>query len=101
MSSLEGKLVFDKDDLANKDNKRRHFVSKDKDNKLELYPLTGSLDTNTHNPIVKTIPPLPKESKLVLEASKIVDKNHQSENRTVLNRNELFNKIANHKEHEL
>lgn len=101
MSSLEGKLVFDNDDLANKENKRRHFVSKDKDNKLELYPLTSVLETNKDNPTIKTTPPLPKESKVVLEAGKTVDKNHQNENRTVVNKNELFNKIAKRKEHEL
>lgn len=101
MSNLEGKLVFDKDDLANKPEKRRHFVAKDKDNKLELYPLTGSTETNKYNPTIKTVPPLPKESKVVLEASKTVDKDHQSENRTVLNRNEIFNRIAKQKEHEL
>lgn len=102
--NLEGKITKVDDQLGNSIN-RPHLIIKDKlEDEVDIAPITKSTNYN-NNLEIKTNPPLKNEpSYLVLEHSRAIDRCKAEANltgQTATNRNELFNKIAKRKEHEL
>ena len=102
--NLEGKITKVDDQLGNSIN-RPHLIIKDKlEDDVDVAPITKS--TNYNNDLeIKTNPPLKNEpSYLVLQHTRSIERCKAEANltgQTVANRNEIFNKIAKHKEHEL